>query len=195
MVSTLLKKGFYLKLHSQINCIVYLYTFFQWVGILASYMQSSESLRVWKEKQNNIENWTKLKWNTNFITVISTRNSILNELRGLKKYIQKKFLAYLKSQEWTISTDFPSRADGVKNIIKSINCYLLSWCTISFSKLTLKGMYGTMWRDFKLRRVKCNRLKLANLAHYDGAINRKFEIRQCLPDSGYDPLHSVDLLP
>lgn len=96
MVSTLLKKGFYLKLLSQINCIVYLYTFFQWVGILASYMQSSESLRVWKEKQNNIDNWTELKWNANFITVISTRNSILNELRGLKKYIYIKISCFLE---------------------------------------------------------------------------------------------------
>lgn len=52
-----------------------------------------------------------------------------------------------------------------------------------------------MWRDFKIRRLKDIRLKLANLAHYDGAINGKFEIRQCLPDSGYHPLHSVDLLP
>ena len=38
------------------------------------------------------------------------------------------------------------------------------------------------------------RLKLTNLAHYDGAINGKFKIRQCLPDGGYYSLHTVDLL-
>ena len=39
------------------------------------------------------------------------------------------------------------------------------------------------------------KMQQTNLAHDDGAINGKFEIRQCLPDSGYHPLHSVNFLP
>ena len=33
------------------------------------------------------------------------------------------------------------------------------------------------------------------LAHNNSAIDGKFEIRQCLPYSGYHPLHSVNFLP
>ena len=35
----------------------------------------------------------------------------------------------------------------------------------------------------------------SNLAHNNGAVYCKFKIRQCLPDSTYNPLHAVDFLP
>lgn len=106
-----------------------------------------------------------------------------------RKYDSTSFLKSLKSKIEKLH--FSLAQTGSKNL-KIIDKEILFWFT---TKILRSGMRGTRWRNFNLGAENDIRLKYAYLAHYDGAINGKFEICQCLPDSGYHPLHAVDLLP